>query len=542
MPGADARGTPWPITRQPAPWHSALGICRPVKRKELNMASPITISRKTLLKGAGSAALAAMTMAAVPAFADEVNDVQWTHEADVVVVGMGGAGDAAAVAALENGASVVVLEKSEQGGGCTRVCGGLIYMGGGTELQKKFGIEDTTEDMKAYVTAAAGPTADPELLDIYCANSVELYDWLVAHGVTFDGTYDDGHLVSAPAGISLTYSGNERSGQYTPVAKAAPRGHTPDGGGAAVCDALTAIIEGDGNATVLYSTPATELVTDADGAVVGVKATDADGNEVAVKANKGVVLSAGAFTYNDAMLADYAGEALAMGGRTGLPCDAGDGIQMGMRVGAATKSMGLLNDSQFLYLYGDLPKGVMVNWAGQRFASEDWYGAWVGRYVQQTTPDNCYIIVDSPTWSEVSESRLGSRLEPVAQADTIEDLAAQIGLPANATAATIEGYNAGCDAGVDAWGKSADYLTGVREAPFYAIYWGSKLGSFHTLGGLKINSSAEVVDLDNEPIPGLYAAGRTSCGIFGQYPGSGSSVADCLTFGRIAGESAAKRS
>ncbi len=116
-----------------------------------------------------------------------------------------------------------------------------------------------------------------------------------------------------------------------------------------------------------------------------------------------------------------------------------------------------------------------------------------------------------------------------------------MGLPVDATVETIDEYNDDCEDGVDLWGKSADYLTGVRTAPFYAIYWGAKMGSYHTLGGLKINGSAEVVDLDNEPIPGLYAAGRTSCGIFGQYPGSGSSVADCLTFGRIAGESAAKR-
>ena len=519
--------------------HPALAT--PRRERIVNMASPMTISRKTLLKGAGSAALATMAMAAVPALADEAAEPQWTHEADVVVVGMGGAGDAAAVAALENGASVIVLEKTEQGGGCTRVCGGLVYMGGGTELQKKFGIEDTPEDMKAYLTAAAGPTADPELLDIYCANSVDLYDWLVAHGVTFDGTYDDGHTVSAPAGVSLTFSGNERSEQYTPIAKPAPRGHTPNGGGAAVCDALTAIIEGDDNATVLYSTPATELVTDADGTVIGVKATDADGNEVAVKANKGVVLSAGAFTYNDAMLADYAGAALALGGKTGLPCDTGDGILMGMKIGAATKSMSLLNDTQFLYLYGDLPKGVLVNWAGQRFVSEDWYGAWIGRYVQQTTPGTCYVITDGPTWTAASESRLGSVLQLVAQADTIEDLVAQLDLPAEATVATINEYNADCEAGVDAWGKSAEYLTGLHEGPFCAINWNAKTGSYHTLGGLKINGSAEVVDLDNEPIPGLYAAGRTSCGIFGQYPGSGNSVADSLTFGRIAGESAAKR-
>lgn len=500
-----------------------------------------TISRKSFLVGAGSAIAAGIACAAAPARATEDAEPQWTHEADVVVVGLGGAGCAAAVSALEAGASVVVLEKTEQGGGSTRVCGGLVYMGGGTALQKKLGVEDTPEDMKAYVTAAAGPTADPTLLDIYCASSIDLYNWLEAHGVTFDGGLDEGHVVSAPEGIALSYSGNERSEQYTSIAKAVPRGHTPNGGGAAICDALTTQIEQDPNATVLYSTPAVDLVCDANGAVVGVQATDAEGNDVFVKAAKGVVLSAGAFTFNDAMLADYAGASLAMGGKTGVPSDTGDGILMGIKAGAATKSMSLLNDSQFLYLYGNLPKGVMVNWAGQRFASEDWYGAWVGRYVQQTTPSTCYILIDNPAWQEVQQTTFGAYLEPAAQADSIEELAAQVNLPADATVQTIDQYNSDCEEGIDRWGKSADYLTGVREPPFYAIYWGAQMGSYHTLGGLKINGDAQVVDLSNNPIPGLYAAGRTSCGIFGQYPGSGSSVADCLTFGRIAGERAAKR-
>lgn len=497
------------------------------------------VSRKSFLKGAGAAAL--LGMSSIPAFADEVPALEWTAEADVVVVGLGGAGDAAAVSALDAGASVIVLEKTSAGGGSTRICGGLVYMGGGTPLQKQWGIEDTVEDMKAYITAAAGPSADPELVDVFCANSLDLYDWLIEKGVTFDGGYEPGHVVTAPEGIALTYSGNERSIQYTPFAAPAPRGHTPNGGGAAICDALENQIASE--ATIMYETPATELVTDGNGTVIGVKAVNAEGKEVLVKANKGVVLAAGAFTFNDEMLADYAAQSLLVGGKTGVPADSGDGILMGMKVGAATKSMSKTNIANFIYQHGDLSAGVLVNWNGVRFMSEDWYGSWTGRYIAELTPESVNIIVDSDILAKIKDAGLDWNLEPAAQADTIEDLAEQLGLDPAVLSQTIAHYNELCDGGIDLdWGKSEEYLSGIRTAPFYAIDFSNGIrGWVHTCGGLKINANSEVLNLDGDPIPGLYAAGRTSCGVYGEYFGSGSSVGDCLTFGRIAGAQAAAR-
>ncbi len=464
----------------------------------------------------------------------------WDYEADVVVVGFGAAGAAAAIEANAAGASVCVIEEAGRGGGSTMRCGGLIYMGGGTGLQSELGVSDTPEDMKAYVTAAAGPSADPDLVAVYCDSSLDLYDWCVEQGMEFGGGLDDAsHIVEATEGVSLHYSGNERADTYAAIATPAPRGHTPTTAALGIFEPLEANVEAF--ATVLYNTKGDSLVTE-DGTVVGVNAIDADGNPVAVKANKGVVLSTGAFTYNDQMLSDYAPEGLLCGSKTGVETDMGDGIVMGMKVGAATRSMSRLNISEFMYLYGDLAAGVMLDQRGHRFLSEDWYGAWIGRIVAQYTPDACYNFIDQPILDAVKETAYGAYLEPVAQADTIEELAEAVGLPVDNVVATMERYASFCASGVDGdFGKDAAYLQPIETAPFYAMITTPVMGSQHTLGGLKINVNAEVVDLAGNPIPGLYAAGRNSCGIFGEYPGSGSSVADALTFGRIAGQQAAAR-
>lgn len=502
------------------------------------------VSRRSFLQGAAFAGAGAAVLGVSAATARGTEGTQgaepsWDAEADVVVCGLGGAGAAAAIEADAAGASVIVVERAARGGGCTYRCGGLIYMGGGTKLQRDLGVEDSPEAMLAYVTAAAGPSADPELVKVYCDASVDLYDWCVDQGMEFGGGLDaERHLVTADAGLSLTYSGNERAEEYAATIAPAPRGHTPTTFAAGIFEPLEARVESF--ATVMYNTAAAELVTDDTGAVVGVRAMDTDGADVYIKAGKGVVLSTGAFTYNDAMVSDNAAAALVCGSKTGYEYDLGDGITMGRKVGAATRSMSLVNYSEFMYLYGDLACGAMLDYNGFRFLSEDWYGAWIGRKVIQHTPDACWIIVDDDVLTAVGQTPYGAYLSPVYSADTIDELLQSTGLPFDHAKESIERYNALCESGEDTdWHKDPVYLKPIAKAPFHALITTPVMCSFHTLGGLKINTKAEVVDLDGNPIPNLYAAGRTSCGIFGEYPGSGSSVADSLTFGRIAGQNAA---
>ena len=339
--------------------------------------------------------------------------------------------------------------------------------------------------------------------------------------MTFDGTVDtEGHNVIAPAGVVLSYSGNERAWEYEQVATPAPRGHSPNGGGAGIFEPLEKTVEE--KASVHYNTQGTGLVTDDAGAVVGITAVDADGNDLRIKANKGVVVSAGAFTMNDAMLSDYAPYALATSGRTGCQYDDGSGILMGMKVGAATKSLSVPNIQEFIYRFQDMPCGVMVDFRGHRFLGEDWYGTWIGRNVQQHTPDQAYLVVDSVINEHVDDNLGLQQAVLVAQADTVEDLAAQLGIDAGNLQATLDRYNSLVAAGEDTdFHKSAGYLKPVETAPFYAYDFSLAMCGFHTLGGLKINADAQVVDVEGNPIEGLYAAGRSSNGIFGYYPGSG---------------------
>ncbi|MCI5449609.1 MAG: FAD-dependent oxidoreductase [Coriobacteriaceae bacterium] len=463
----------------------------------------------------------------------------WDVEADVVVVGLGGAGAAAAVAAGEAGASVCVIEKGARGGGSTMRSGGIVYMGG-TELQRHFGVKDSVENMHAYISAFVGSHADADLVRTFCEESPSLYDWLVAHGVSFEGDLDDwSHSTEPQPGVVLMYSGNERAFEYCNVAEPAPRGHAPTDRGAGIFEPLEA--ETEGFASVHYGTSGKELVVE-DGRVVGVVASTEDGGELRIAARKGVVITAGAFTMNDAMLADYVSDTLTCGSRTGCENDLGEGILMGQRIGAATRTMGRVNYNRSIYLYGDLAAGALLDYNGRRFVAEDAHGGLVGRSIATHSPDKGFIFIDQPKLEAAAATPYGQYLKPAAQADTVEELAEIVGLPVGNVTDAIERYNGYCAAGYDPeCHKSADFLKPIDTPPYYAVNGAQSSCGFHTLGGLKINARAEVVNLDGEVIPGLYAAGRSSCGFFGVYPGSGCSIGDGLTFGRIAGREAAAR-
>lgn len=463
----------------------------------------------------------------------------WDEEADVVVLGFGGAGAVAAAAAGEAGASVCVIEKGGRGGGSTMRSGGIVYMGG-TALQKQFGVEDSVENMHAYISSFVGPHADADLVRTFCEESPALYDWLVEHGVAFDGELDDwSHSTEPRAGVTLMYSGNERAFEYSDVAVPAPRGHAPTDRGIGLFEPFEAEVESF--ASMHYSTAARDLVVE-NGRVAGVVAVTEDGAELRIGARKGVVVATGAFTQNDTMLADYASDTLMCGSRTGCENDMGDGILMAQKIGAATRTMGRVNYNRSIYLYGDLATGALLDYNGRRFVAEDAHGGLVGRSIATHSPEKGFIIIGQDGFDAAAATPYGQYLKPVAQANDLKELADAIGLPADNMLDAIERYNSYCADGYDPeCHKSADYLKPIDTPPYYAINGAQSSCGFHTLGGLKINTKAEVIDLSGNVIPGLYAAGRSSCGFFGVYPGSGCSIGDGLTFGRIAGQQAAAR-
>ena len=513
------------------------------------------LSRRGFMKvaGAATAALAVSSLAAgcaaqpkssssqAKAALDE-SSIAWTDEADVVIMGLGAAGAAALVEACAADLKVIVFEKDVKAGGATVLSGGLIYLGGGTALQKRLGVNDTPENFKSYLTKAVGPSADPDLLNTFCEMSPDMFDWCVEHGMKFDGDVDlTSHVVEPPEGISLMFSGTERVPEFAKIADPAPRAHAPEGGSINIIEPLVA--EAEGKADIRYSTSVTELIADASGAVIGVRAESDDKKELIVKANKGVIIASGAFTLNDELVGDCRPEALACKKRTGSQYDNGDGIVAAVNIGAATRSLSRVTVGAHVYLYGALSAGALLDHTGHRFLGEDWYGSFVGRKVMENTPDTCYMIVDQSVYDQIMETPYAKGLPEAVKADTIEEIADQTGLPVENVTFSIDRYNELCAGGVDLdYGKGSEFLVPIATAPYYAISIAlGSFASFFTLGGLKINTSAQVLGHDGKTIPGLYAAGRSSCGIFGEYAGSGSSIADGLTFGRIAGKAVAEQ-
>ncbi len=508
----------------------------------------IQVSRRDFVKGAaaGATLLAGATAmsgcgSAAPIPASGMPEA-WDGEADVVIVGFGGAGAAAALEAAGAGAEVLVLERTPTGGGSTAICGGIIYMGGGTQLQTALGFDDTRDNMYNYVLAAAGDGADEELVGLFCDKSLELYDWVTGLGVQFNESFMEMKAAGDPTGDGLLYSGNEKQASYKAVADPAPRGHGAfaDGyvGGHAIFAPLKAAVEASG-AEVLYEALVSSLVVDADGRAVGVEA-EVDGEKKYFKANKGVILCAGGYAANAEMVAQHCPECLRCAVNVGTPGDDGSGIRMGQGAGADVRM--LSETAPFAFVYGSaecLCRSILVNGKGQRFVGEDNYGEWIGDMIVRDHHVG-FLILDDAVWGMVPDAAKES-LTVVAQADSVGELAAGVGIVPGLLENTVELYNEFAANGEDPlFGKDSAYVVPLETPPFYALFFGVEATAFFTNGGLRINAKSQVLDANGEPVPGLYAAGRNAFAIPARhYVASGVSVAEVLTFGRIAGQTAA---
>jgi 3-oxo-5alpha-steroid 4-dehydrogenase len=186
-----------------------------------------------------------------------------------------------------------------------------------------------------------------------------------------------------------------------------------------------------------------------------------------------------------------------------------------------------------------LTKGVLINMKGRRFIGEDNYGSFIACALIHGNPVS-FLVFDDAVWSEVPDA-VKDYVTLAGQADTVAELVTNLGLNAAMVESTLSTYNQFAAEGQDPeHQKNEHYLVPLETAPFYAIPFMAEYGNAFTTGGLHINTRAEVVDADGEPIPGLYAAGRNAFAVTAQnYPGSGTSVGEALIFGRIAGQGAA---
>lgn len=471
----------------------------------------------------------------------------WYAETDVVVVGMGGAGCCAALEAAHGGAEVMVLEVASAAGGTTALAGGLIYMGGGTPIQKACGFEDTTEDMYRYLLAASGPNADLEKVRYYCDNSLQHYNWLESQGVEFNPVYYGEKNTNTPNDETLIYSGNETCNDFRRIANPAPRGHKPkamgEDGGATLIRTLTAALEKT-TARIEYNARVLTTIVD-QGRVVGVMAR-IDREVRAIKAKRGVILCAGGFIFNEEMVNQHAPYLKRLTTPLGNPGDDGTGIRLGLGVGAAAINMHEAFMCLPFYPPANHVFGIMINGQGQRFVNEDCYHGRMAHHAFNQRDGKVYLIVDGSMFEEPPEY---ANMSILAAAETIEELESDLGLPANTLSQTVAFYNQHAAEGRDPlFDKHADYLRPLKSAPFVAldcrIQEGGCMYSGFTFGGLDTRVTGEVRDPSGHAITGLYAAGRNAAGIprSGELYSSGMSIGDATWSGRLAGRSAAAAS
>jgi len=460
------------------------------------------------------------------------------EEVDVLVVGLGVAGAATALSAVEAGAETLVLERAGGGGGTSAMSGGVVYLGGGTALQKACGFEDTPEAMFAYLQASVGRAPDEEKLRLYCEGSVEHYDWLVAQGVPFKQTFYYGTSGEPPTDDGLVWSGSEQVAPFCDIARPAPRGHVPAVPGAAGHKLMRALCQAVERSAARLScnTVCNALYRERDGAIVGAR-IETFGESRTIRARGGVVLTTGGFVLDNAMLDAHRPEARRCRMRVAADGDDGSGIRLGMQAGAGTRHLDKISVSMPVTQPWSLKSGILVNAHGQRFINEDAYYGRLGDSALLRHDGRCWLIVDDEIYVKPELP-----FDLAAVGETPAELEQELGLPEGSLVSAVELYNRHAVGGKDlVFDKRAPYLKPLTRPPFGAIDCTVEGGLYavFTLGGLATDPEGRVLDPEGRMIPGLYAAGRSTSGLAVGGYSSGLSLGDGSFFGRRAGRAAA---
>lgn len=449
-----------------------------------------------------------------------------TYDVDVVVVGAGAAGLAAANTALEAGANVLVLEKVGVTGGSTTRSGGKI-LGAGTPWQEAQGYEDTPEMMYDYLMSFdRDGIMDEDLVRAFCENSAENIQWLVDRGVKIQDV-EPIHSSLTPWRVHNVEGG----------------GGQTSGHGGQFCVPLTNAYEQAGG-KIIYNCRANELLTDESGAVVGVKAEKSDGSTVTVNA-PAVILATGGYAHNEEMLAKY-NDFLPTNAYSGVPMtNVCDGIEMATAVGAKNfdaPGLQLVYVSYDCYCGINEESGLIVSEDGDRVVNEWSYQSHVAQALADADSTCGYYITASKDGQCVEPYPTlagGIQIESVPHASSIEELAGLIGMDPAVLQATVDRYNELCAKGSDDdFGKPAEYMIPVEGDTYYAFRMTP--GSSVTFGGLQIDTGAHVLDTNDQPIPGLYAAGEVAfTGLFdAEYPCCGMAIGSAIYYGRVAAANA----
>ena len=479
--------------------------------------------------------------------ADITSISHWHITTDVAVIGFGGAGACAAIEAHDAGAQTIIFELACAAGGSTALSSAEIYMGGngGTPVQRACGWQDSTQDMICYLTATQGPQADTAKIRAYCEGSVDHFNWLVDKGVVFKNSELKQRAIMALTDDCLLFTGNEKAWPFNTQAKPCPRGHNlkvkGDNGGPLLMNILTENVQKRA-IRVEYEARALTLITDRYLNVHGV-IVRINQQEINVKAHKGVVLCTGGFVMNNELVKKYAPSLQTCTEPIGNPGDTGTGLLMGISVGAATINMEQGFVSLPYYPPASLTYGIFINAQGQRFINEDCYHGRIGAYCLQQLDTRIYLVSSVEDYQDYETvAYLGAAI--AGTGETIEELEQELCIPHGQLTHTLAFYNHHATAGQDPlFHKASAWLKPIK-APFVALDCTPGHGAFYpyfTLGGLDTLPNGRVLRADGQVINGLYAAGRTACGVPRSATGyaSGLSVGDATFSGRLAGKTAA---
>jgi 3-oxosteroid 1-dehydrogenase len=544
---------------------------------------------------------------------------------DIVIVGSGGGGLAAALAAHVAGLKPVIVEKQNVVGGSTGMSGGMLWIPD-NPMMKADGIKDSYQDGLDYLQAVIGDPDEPSSVarrNAFLTNGPRMISFLQEQGLKFfrsagysdyydnyqggsvagrsvEGIPWDGrqlgdwqhrivHGLGEGVGLAVTTleihtlnSFTHTLGSFLTTARVVLRtylsrlrGQDLFTNGKSFAGQMTKILL-DQNVPIWLNTAVEDLVVE-DGRVVGVRAVR-DGAPVVIRGRRGVLLSAGGYERNAEMRLKYTAATQPSDGQWtwGNPGNTGEVLAAAIALGAKTeymdeaiwlpsprKEMG----GSTLTIARQYPHALFVNKSGKRFVNEANSYVEVGRAMYANDSVPCWLIFDDayrrsvPWVNHMPKFRNLAAVIPgrlpeqwltngwIKRADTIEDLARLIELDPQALADTVSHFNAGAAAGTDQdFGRGVSQynhhlgdpghkpnpsLGPVADAPFYAvpIY----PGDVGTMGGVVCDEHARVLDHDNQPIPGLYAAGNMAASVFGRtYPGAGASIANTTVFGYIA--------
>jgi succinate dehydrogenase/fumarate reductase flavoprotein subunit len=368
---------------------------------------------------------------------------------------------------------------------------------------------------------------------------------LTAQGVEYRNSYIAERTIEPSTDDCLIWSGSEEAWPFVNEARPAPRGHCPKfvgmGGGRYVMDVLARRVVELG-VDVRYDHRALALVTDDAHRVHGL-ILRASGETLFARARKGVVLCTGGFVMNREMVRRHAPWML----RSNFPIgtvDDGSGIRLGLSAGGSAINMAEGFVTLPWYPPGSLVKGIFVNERGQRFVNEDCYHGRVSQFILQQPGNRIWLLADAASYQPMEFQEL-SRVEIGAAGETWEEVERDLGLPERSLVATVELYNRNAARGEDPlFHKARQWLAPLEKPPFVALDCRIDhcFYSSFTLGGLDTLPTGEVLTEDRCVVSGLYAAGRTACGLprWGGGYSSGMSLADATFFGRQAGAQAAR--